>query len=72
MRVLELGRDLDLAAEPFVVHSRRELGGEDLHHDLPAERDVVRDEDAAHAAARQLALDGVTGREGGLQEIDEI
>ena len=36
-----------------------ELGEQDLHHHLPAQRRLVRHEHARHAAAAELALDGV-------------
>jgi len=40
--------------------------GQDLDHDLPAERDVVRQEDVAHPAAAELALNVVGFAQGGL------
>jgi len=72
VRVLELRGDLDLATEPLVVHSRRELGGEDLHDHLPPQRHVGRDEDAAHPAAGQLTFERVRGCECGLEDLIEF
>ena len=69
MRVLELRADLDLAAEALVVHPRRELGREDLHHDLPLQRHVGGDEDARHPAAAQLAFELVLRGQGLLEDV---
>ena len=59
MRVLQLGRELDLAAEPVDAHARRELGQQHLDDDVPAQRRLDRQEDPRHPAAAELALEAV-------------
>ena len=59
MRVLQLGGQLDLAAEPLDVDRGGEIRGQHLHHDLPPKCHLLREIDAAHAAAAQLAEDPV-------------
>jgi len=56
VRVLELRRDLDLAAESITVHAGGEGGRKDFDHNIPIQRALRREEHSAHAAARQLAL----------------
>jgi len=58
MRMLQPRNDENLATEPLGVHVRHELRCEDLYHDASLEGRVVRNEDARHAAATELALDG--------------
>ena len=59
VRVLELRREHDLAPEAVDVHAAGELLRQHLHDDAPAQRLLLREEDAAHAAAAELRLDGV-------------
>ena len=56
--MLQLAGDPDLAPEPLPPHGGGEVGIEQFECDLGA-RPVVREEDRGHAAAAQLALDGV-------------
>ena len=72
MRVAELGGELNLPAEPIHAHARGQLREEHLHHDLPAERGLLRQEDPAHAAAPQLALEPVGLAQGLLELVPEI
>src|ERR1035437_6657041 len=61
--MLQLCRELDLAAEPFAVDAGRELRRQHLDHDLPVERAFPREEYAAHPPARQFAFEDVGGLE---------
>ncbi len=55
--VLQRGGQADLALEPLGADTRGHLGGQHFHHYLPAEPHFLGEEDAAHAAAAELALD---------------
>jgi hypothetical protein len=46
-----------------------ELWREDLENDLPGELDLFRQDDAAHAAATELALDPIAAAQGGLEAL---
>ena len=70
--VLQTGCGLDLPAEAVHAHAGGQLGEEDLHHDLAAERRLHRQEDPAHAPAAQLALEPVDIAEGLLQLVPEV
>ena len=59
MWVLQLGGELDLAAEAVDVQPRGEIGRQHLDDHVPFERRLGGDEDAAHPPATQLALDPV-------------
>ena len=65
--MLELGGELDLAAEAVDVDAGGELGREHLDHDLPARAPFLGQEDAAHPAAAELALEAVRAAERVLQ-----
>src|SRR5206468_707280 len=69
---LERRGEADLALEAVGAQHRRHVGRENLEHHLPAERSLLREEDAAHAAAAQLTLDGVLRAEGVLEAAAEI
>jgi hypothetical protein len=69
VRVLEPGGEADLTREALGGEPFGQLGGEHLDDDLTPERLVARDEDAAHAAAPELALQGVGRAEGGLELV---
>jgi hypothetical protein len=72
VRVVELRRELDLAPEALDVDPGGQLRREDLDHDLPLERPLGGDEDAAHPAARELLLEVVGVAEGGLELLAEV
>jgi hypothetical protein len=72
MGVLQMGGDLDLAAEPVHAHAGRELGQEHLDHHLPAKRGLQRQEDAGHPPATELALDAVGIAKGLLELVPEV
>ena len=55
--MVELRGHLDLALESFDAHLGGELGRQDLHDHLPAERGVDSGEYARHAGAWQFSLD---------------
>ena len=59
VRMLELRRERDLALEPIDGDLARHVGGQHLDHHLPAKRMLRGNEHAGHAAAAELALDGV-------------
>ena len=63
MRMLQRGREHDLALEAIDGDAGRELPRQHLDHDLTAERVVGGDEDDRHATATELTLDGVGGPE---------
>ena len=72
MRVLQAGGELDLALEPLDVDRGAHLGRQELDDDLPAEPDLLGQEDAAHAAATQLLQDAVVVADRGLKPVLEI
>jgi hypothetical protein len=58
VRMLQPGYHQDLATEALGVDVRHELGRENLYDYSALECLVVGDEDARHAPAAELALDG--------------
>ena len=72
VRVVELGGDLNFAAEALSIDAGREVGREHLDDDLSAEGAVDRYEHSAHAAAGELGLELVAGAERGLQLFREV
>ena len=65
--VLQPGREPDLAGEALGAQALRELGGDDLDHDLPIERRLRGDPDARHPTTAELPLDPVVAG----QRVDE-
>ena len=59
VRVLEPGRNRDLAPEPLGRDAGRHLGRQDLHDDGAPERRFFRGEDARHSPAAELAVEGI-------------
>jgi hypothetical protein len=59
VRVLEPGREADLALEPLGGQPRRELGGEHLDHHAAAEARVLGQEHPRHPPTPELALERV-------------
>jgi hypothetical protein len=57
--MLELRRDLNLALEPFAVHTRGKLGREDLDDHLATECVLGRREHTTHPTTGQLIVDPV-------------
>ncbi len=70
--VLELGREVDLALEAVDTYAGRQLGRQDLHDHRALEPHLFGEEDAAHPAAAELALNGVGSAEVGLQLLAEL
>ena len=64
MRVLELRRQVDLAAESFTAHGRRQLGRQHLDHDLPLEAELLGQEDPAQRSAAELPVDAIAAVQG--------
>ena len=60
VRVLEPGREADLAKEALGAESGGELGVEDLEGDGAVVLEVAGEEDGGHATAAELALERVT------------
>jgi hypothetical protein len=59
VRVLQLGRDVDLTQEPLWADGGGQLGSQDLDGDLAVVLEVVGQVDGGHAALAQLARDPV-------------
>ncbi len=57
VRMAERCRESRLLMEALDAQSGAELGRQHLHHDAPAESNLLGDEHAAHAAAGELAFD---------------
>src|SRR4051812_36875337 len=72
VRLLERGCELDLPLEPLGADAGRELGREDLHDDLPAEPELVGEEDARHTTTAELTFDGVGSAEGRLELLANV
>ena len=64
MRVLEVGRGLDLAQEPLGADHGRELGPEHLDRHPAIVLEVLGQVDGGHAALAELALEAVAVGEG--------
>ena len=59
VRMMQLRGQHDLSAKALAIDAGREVGLQHFHDDSTAERLLDRDEDTAHAAAGQLAVDDV-------------
>jgi hypothetical protein len=59
VRVLQASRDERFTMKPCGAYLARRLGRKQLDHHLALERRLGREEQAAHTAGRQLALDDV-------------
>ncbi len=65
VRVLQVGRELDLGQEPLGADHRRELGPQHLERHPPVVADVLGQVDGRHAAGADLALEAIAVRQGG-------
>ena len=65
--MLEPGGEADLALEALGAERGGELGEQDLERDRAVVPEVVGQVDDGHAAAPELALEGVAVREGVAQ-----
>ena len=72
MRLLEVGRRLDLAAEAIGSHDRGELGPEHLHRDPALVAEILGYVHGRHATRAELTLDVVAPLEGGVQADDGV
>jgi hypothetical protein len=72
VRVLQIGRELDLGQEPLGADHGRELGAEHLERDPPGVADVLGEVDGRHAAGADLALEAVAVRQGGLEAAEQF
>ena len=72
VRLLQRGDRPDLALEALDADALRELGRQHLDDDLPLEPRLFGDEDAAHAAAAELALEAVGVAEGVLELVPQL
>ncbi len=72
MRMLQRGRELDFAPEPFGIHAGGHLGREHFDDHPAAKRGLVGEEHAAHAATPELALDAVRVPDHRLQTRLEV
>src|SRR6185436_11967886 len=59
VRMLQPGRDLDLALEPVDADAFTQVGRQHLDDDPTSQRPLRRHEDARHAAAPELAFYGI-------------
>ena len=67
--MLQPGGEADLALEAVGAERGGELGEEDLERDGAVVAEVVGEVDDGHAAAAELALDGVAVGEGVAQAV---
>jgi hypothetical protein len=72
VRLLQRGGRLDLALEAAHRQSLRQLGRQNLDGDFTLEAELLGFEDAAHAAAPELALEAVSVAESFLELCPEI
>jgi len=72
VRVLKVGRRLDLGEEALGADRRRELGSEHLHGHRPAMLLVAGEIDRRRATRSELALDSIAPREGCVQAGDRV
>ena len=69
MRMLQVGNGQDLAAEAIRADATLELGCQHLESDSTRERELLRDEHAAHSAPAELAFHAVALAKGLTQEL---
>ena len=69
VRVLQVGRDLDLLQEPLGPNHRGQFRPQDLQGHFAVVFYVVREVDRSHAAGADLFLDFVAVGEGGLEAV---
>ena len=72
VRVLETGRQVDLALEAVGAETGRKIGGKDLDDNPPIERGVMHEEHTRHASAAELALDAERWAKAYLEPLLEV
>ena len=70
MRMLEAGRDPDLAEEAVGADAGVQLGAEHIDGDGAVVLAVLGQEHGGHAAATEFAVDGIGLRQGVAQALD--
>jgi hypothetical protein len=71
VRVLEPGRDPDLAHETPGTHRRGDVVVQHLHSDHPVVLPIAGQVHRRHAPATELPLDHVAGAEGGAEAVED-
>src|SRR4029450_8664711 len=69
VRMLQIGRGLDLGEEAVRSNDRGQFGAEYLQGNLPIVPHIVGEIDGGHAALAQLPLDAVAVGEGGRESV---
>jgi hypothetical protein len=72
VRMLELGSEFDFALKAIGTDGRGEVRVEDLDGDIAVVLKVLGQEDCGHAAAAELAFDGVPVAEGAAECADRV
>ena len=72
VRVLQVGRGLDLSEEAFGPYYSSQLGLQDLERDLSLVLEVVGEVDRGHPALTKFTLDAVAALEGCVQARDSV
>jgi hypothetical protein len=72
VRVLETGREVDLALEAVGAETGRKIGGKDLDDNPSIERGVMYEEHTRHASAAELALDAEHWAKAYLESLLEV
>jgi hypothetical protein len=65
--MLQIGRDLDLAEEPLDPEHGAKFGVQDLERDVAVMPEIARQVDYRHAAAADLAIDGISAGQCGVE-----
>src|SRR5688500_12292430 len=72
VRMLERCSQANFSCKALGAESRGEVAAQDFYDDVSAERDLTGEEDSRHAAAAELAFDGIGGPEGRLEAVAEL
>jgi len=75
MRMREASHEADFTYEPVRADFGGDIPPQDLHRDLPAVPNVVREVHRRHATLAEFSLDVVTARKStaeGIQLIDHV
>ena len=70
--MIEPRGELDLAKEAVRARGASQIGMQDLERDRPVVSQVLREVNRRHAAAAELALDGVAVGEGLLKTGEQV
>ena len=72
VRVLQVGRELDLGQEPLGADDRGELGPKHLERHPPVVADVLGEVDGGHPAGADLPVEAIAVRQGRLEPAEEL